>query len=173
MNCQVCGGDTKTIDTGPSKDDPGCVRRRHQCKNKDCGQRFSTLERLHIFSLKIIKRDGLTREPYDERKLRRSVELVLSDHADLTRIEELLALIKLEIMSLGTSLTISSTEIARCVMAILQHNQEDRRAYIRYACQYMQFDVMGALPVPLDKLPKKRAKPASKKNDEGTSGTLL
>jgi transcriptional repressor NrdR len=64
MNCPFCGtDDTKVTDSRPDQDG---IRRRRECLA--CGRRFSTLERIELPGVALLKKDG-RREPFDRSKL--------------------------------------------------------------------------------------------------------
>jgi len=66
--CPFCSADsTQVIDTRPI---PDGVRRRRECG--DCGERFTTYERVEAPNLDVIKRDG-RRERFDRQKLLRGL----------------------------------------------------------------------------------------------------
>jgi transcriptional repressor NrdR len=65
MDCPACGAHTKTLET--RRADGGAVRRRRECP--DCGERFTTFERLEAPPLYVGKRDG-SRQRFDAAKLR-------------------------------------------------------------------------------------------------------
>jgi transcriptional repressor NrdR len=66
--CPFCSADsTQVIDTRPI---PDGVRRRRQCG--DCGERFTTYERVEEAKLEVVKRDG-RRERFDRQKLLRGL----------------------------------------------------------------------------------------------------
>ena len=66
--CPFCSADsTQVIDTRPS---PDGVRRRRECG--ECGERFTTYERVEEPRLDIVKRDG-RRERFDRQKLLRGL----------------------------------------------------------------------------------------------------
>ena len=66
--CPFCSADsTQVIDTRPI---PDGVRRRRECG--ECGERFTTYERVEEPRLDVIKRDG-RRERFDRQKLLRGL----------------------------------------------------------------------------------------------------
>ena len=66
MRCPFCGhGDSQVKDSRPSEDDT-VIRRRRSCP--ECGGRFTTLERVQLRELNIVKRSG-RRTPFDRQKL--------------------------------------------------------------------------------------------------------
>ena len=75
MHCPFCGhDDTQVKDSRPS-DDGSAIRRRRNCAN--CGQRFTTIERVQLRELTVVKSDG-RRVPFDRDKLARSVRIALN-----------------------------------------------------------------------------------------------
>ena len=68
MHCPFCSANsTQVIDTRPI---PDGVRRRRECG--ECGERFTTYERVEAPNLDVIKRDG-RRERFDRQKLLRGL----------------------------------------------------------------------------------------------------
>ncbi len=71
MRCPFCGDDgNRVIDTRLTRDGEE-IRRRRECE--ECGQRFTTRERVDQPVPRVVKRDE-RREEYDRRKLARSIE---------------------------------------------------------------------------------------------------
>ncbi len=76
MRCPYCQSDNiMVLDTNDTR---GEVRRRRKCK--DCGQRFSTIERPLLSTPLIIKKDG-TREEFDREKLMRGIRIACAKRA--------------------------------------------------------------------------------------------
>src|SRR5271170_7952953 len=74
MRCPFCGHeDTQVKDSRPA-DDGAAIRRRRFCTS--CGQRFTTVERVQLRELTVIKSDG-RRVAFDRDKLLRSVRVAL------------------------------------------------------------------------------------------------
>ena len=64
MNCPFCANaDTKVTDSRPEQDG---IRRRRECLS--CGQRFTTLERVELGGVVLLKKDG-RREAFDRVKI--------------------------------------------------------------------------------------------------------
>ena len=62
MRCPFCGHDEdKVIDSRPA-DDGAAIRRRRECIN--CGNRFTTYEKIENLPLMVIKKDG-SRQPFN------------------------------------------------------------------------------------------------------------
>src|SRR5436190_9916118 len=87
MHCPFCGHeDTQVKDSRPTEDG-GAIRRRRFCVA--CGQRFTTIERVQLRELTVIKTDG-RRVPFDRDKLARSVRVALRKRPfDEERIERI------------------------------------------------------------------------------------
>src|SRR6186997_1207999 len=74
MRCPKCGSlDTQVKDSRPTEDS-AAIRRRRVCVS--CGQRFTTIERVQLRELTVIKTDG-RRVPFDRDKLARSIRIAL------------------------------------------------------------------------------------------------
>ena len=75
MRCPFCGdADTQVKDSRPT-DDASAIRRRRFCSG--CGQRFTTVERVQLRELTVIKADG-RRVAFDRDKLARSIRVALN-----------------------------------------------------------------------------------------------
>ena len=74
MRCPFCGHeDTQVKDSRPTEDS-SAIRRRRFCGN--CGQRFTTIERVQLRELTVVKSDH-RRVPFDRDKLARSIRIAL------------------------------------------------------------------------------------------------
>src|SRR2546422_11463571 len=64
MNCPFCSqAETKVTDSRPEEDG---IRRRRECLA--CGRRFTTLERVELAGVVVLKKDG-RREAFDRAKI--------------------------------------------------------------------------------------------------------
>ena len=71
MHCPVCNSpDTKVVDSRLAEGNR--IRRRRECLNPDCGERFTTFESVETFMPMIVKQNG-NRESYSPEKLRRGL----------------------------------------------------------------------------------------------------
>ena len=134
MRCPFCGHeDTQVKDSRPSEDG-SAIRRRRFCAN--CGQRFTTIERVQLRELIVVKRDG-RRVPFDRDKLLRSVQIALRKRpVEPPRIDEVVSKIVRELESQGES-EITSETIGEMVMEHLR--ALDDVAYVRFASVYRNF----------------------------------
>ena len=134
MHCPFCGHeDTQVKDSRPA-DDGASIRRRRLCTN--CGQRFSTVERVQLRELTVIKADG-RRVPFDRDKLARSIRIAMRKRpVDDDRIERIVNGIVRQLEASGES-EIASSQVGELVMETLK--EVDAVAYVRFASVYRDF----------------------------------
>jgi transcriptional repressor NrdR len=156
VNCPFCGhADTQVKDSRPT-DDGAAIRRRRSCTA--CSQRFSTVERVHLREITVVKTDG-RRVLFDRDKLARSVRIALRKRpVDEERMERIVNGIVRKLEASGEA-EISSKDIGEQVMATLK--DVDAVAYVRFASVYRNFTeasdfgaFLGALDVPKDLISK-------------------
>ncbi len=147
MRCPFCGNaDTQVKDSRPTEDS-AAIRRRRVCPQ--CGQRFTTFERVQLRELTVLKRNG-RRTPFDRDKLLRSVQIALRKRPVAPdRIDQMVSGIVRRLESQGDE-EINSETIGEMVMDGLK--QLDDVAYVRFASVYRNFrdpkdfeDVLGEL----------------------------
>lgn len=147
MRCPFCGfEDSKVIDSRPT-DEGVAIRRRRECI--ECGQRFTTYEKVESLPIVVIKKDR-TRELFNREKLlagltraceKRPVETSVLDHL-VDKIEtDLQNTLKREI---------STKEIGEKVMEGLK--DIDEVAYVRFASVYRQFKDVNTFIAEVNKL---------------------
>src|SRR5208283_1590295 len=134
MHCPFCGQhDTQVKDSRPSEDG-SAIRRRRFCTA--CSQRFTTIERVQLRELTVIKRDG-RRVPFDRDKLARSIRTALRKRPiQEERIERIVNSIVRQLEASGDS-DIASKQIGELVMDTLK--ELDPVAYVRFASVYRNF----------------------------------
>jgi transcriptional repressor NrdR len=134
MHCPFCGhDDTQVKDSRPS-DDGSSIRRRRFCAN--CGQRFTTIERVQLRELIVVKTDG-RRVPFDRDKLARSIRIALRKRpVQEERIERIVNGIVRQLEASGEN-DIPSKQIGELVMETLK--EVDPVAYVRFASVYRNF----------------------------------
>ncbi len=138
MKCPFCGfEDTQVKDSRPYDDGAGIRRRRHCGK---CDERFTTLERVQIRELTVVKRDG-TKRPFDRDKIMRSLNIALRKRpVESDTIEQSVAAIVKKLELKGEA-EIASDDIGEAVMDTLK--ALDPVGYIRYASVYRDFREAG------------------------------
>lgn len=134
MRCPFCGeADTQVKDSRPTEDF-AAIRRRRFCPG--CSQRFTTIERVQLRELTVVKADD-RRVPFDRDKLARSVRIALRKRpADEERIERIVTGIVRKLEANGEA-EIASKEIGELVMETLK--EVDAVAYVRFASVYRDF----------------------------------
>ena len=134
MRCPFCGGtNTRVVDSRVVGEGEQ-VRRRRECE--DCEERFTTYETAEISLPRIVKRDG-TREPFDERKLRASLQAAVQKRSVTSdALEAALSRIQRTLKARGER-ELRAREIGDLVMAELR--DLDQVAYVRYASVYRSF----------------------------------
>jgi transcriptional repressor NrdR len=134
MRCPFCGHeDTQVKDSRPTEDG-GAIRRRRFCSG--CSQRFSTVERVQLREITVVKTDG-RRVLFDRDKLARSVRIALRKRpVDEERIERIVNGIVRKLEASGEA-DINSKAIGEQVMDTLK--EVDAVAYVRFASVYRNF----------------------------------
>jgi transcriptional repressor NrdR len=134
MRCPFCGhDDTQVKDSRPSEDG-SAIRRRRSCGG--CSQRFTTIERVQLRELTVVKTDN-RRVPFDRDKLARSVRIALRKRpVDDERIELIVNGIVRRLEASGEA-DIPSKLIGEQVMETLK--EVDAVAYVRFASVYRNF----------------------------------
>ncbi|HTN10912.1 MAG TPA: transcriptional regulator NrdR [Acetobacteraceae bacterium] len=134
MRCPFCGHeDTQVKDSRPSEDG-SAIRRRRSCGG--CSQRFTTIERVQLRELTVVKTDN-RRVPFDRDKLARSVRIALRKRpVDDERIELIVNGIVRRLEASGEA-DIPSKLIGEQVMETLK--EVDAVAYVRFASVYRNF----------------------------------
>jgi transcriptional repressor NrdR len=134
MRCPFCGEDDTQVKDSRPTDDRGAIRRRRFCAN--CGERFTTFERVQLRELTVIKKSG-QREPFDRDKLARSIFVALRKRpVETERVERTINALVRQLENSGES-EIPSDRIGELVMEAL--STLDQVAYIRFASVYRNF----------------------------------
>jgi transcriptional repressor NrdR len=134
MKCPFCGhADTQVKDSRPSEDGL-TIRRRRYCP--ECNSRFTTLERVQLRELTVLKKNG-ERRMFDRDKLARSLGIALRKRpVTPEQVEQLVTRITQKLESLGES-EIPTAMIGKTIMDELK--KIDSVAYIRFASVYRDF----------------------------------
>jgi transcriptional repressor NrdR len=134
MHCPFCGHDDTQVKDSRPTDDGSAIRRRRFCGG--CSQRFTTIERVQLRDLTVVKSDG-RRVPFDRDKLARSVRIALRKRpVPDDRIERIVNGIVRQLEASGES-DIASKLIGEMVMETLK--EVDAVAYVRFASVYRNF----------------------------------
>ena len=133
MLCPFCREkDTSVVDSRPTEDGTS-IRRRRLC---ECGERFTTFERVQFRELIVVKKNG-RKSPFDREKLSKSIYIALKKRpVDTDTVEKFITSISRSLEEMGQS-EISSKSIGTMVMEKLKHL--DPVAYVRFASVYRNF----------------------------------
>ena len=134
MRCPFCGHDDTQVKDSRPTDDGSAIRRRRFCAG--CGQRFTTIERVQLRELIIVKSDG-RRVPFDRDKLGRSIRIALRKRpVEEDRIERIVNGLVRQLEASGEN-DIPSKQLGELVMETLK--EVDAVAYVRFASVYRDF----------------------------------
>ena len=135
MNCPACQhADSKVLETRTGGHD--AIRRRRECR--ECGHRFTTMERIELRLPLVVKKDG-TREPFDREKLRAGIALACRKRPVSAAAVEQVVRTVLDRLVGGAS-EVSTEDVGQVVLDALQ--PLDLVAYVRFASVYKE--VQGA-----------------------------
>jgi len=110
------------------------IRRRRFCVS--CGQRFTTIERVQLRELTVIKSDG-RKVPFEREKIARSIRVALRKRpVDEDRIERIVNSLVRQFEASGDN-EIASAQVGEAVMETLK--AVDAVAYVRFASVYRDF----------------------------------
>ena len=146
MTCPFCASaDTRVTDSRPDPD--AGIRRRRECLA--CGRRFSTLERVELGAVAVIKKDG-RREEFDRAKIIAGVRKACEKRPIRSGAVEALAdEVEQAVFALNKA-EVASADIGELVMARLK--SLDHIAYIRFASVYRAFADVDELEQELEAL---------------------
>jgi transcriptional repressor NrdR len=134
VRCPFCGHDDTQVKDSRPTDDGSAIRRRRFCGG--CGQRFTTIERVQLRELMVLKNDG-RRVPFDRDKLARSIRIALRKRpVQEERIERIVNGIVRQLEATGEN-DIPSKQLGELVMETLK--EVDAVAYVRFASVYRDF----------------------------------
>ncbi|MAF97428.1 MAG: transcriptional regulator NrdR [Micavibrio sp.] len=134
MRCPFCGNEETQVKDSRPTEDHAAIRRRRSCP--DCGQRFTTFERVQLREMTVLKSGG-RRQPFDRDKIMKSMQLALQKRpVEFERIEKVTTGIVRKLESQGEH-EITSNMIGAEVMNALK--DLDAVGYIRYASVYKDF----------------------------------
>lgn len=134
MHCPFCGHEDTQVKDSRSTEDGAAIRRRRVCAA--CGQRFTTIERVQLRELTVVKMDG-RRVPFDRDKLARSIRVALRKRpVDEERQERIVNGLVRQLEASGET-DVPSARIGEMAMDTL--HAVDGVAYVRFASVYRDF----------------------------------
>lgn len=136
MKCNKCNkSDTRVLESREAED-ASAIRRRRECQNDKCNNRFTTYERIERAPLTIVKKDA-TRQLYDREKMVASLRLpTQKTTVTAMQVEEMASSVEDSIYSLNTE-EVTSKQIGEFIMKELA--RANQVAYVRYASVYRNF----------------------------------
>lgn len=147
MRCPFCGfEDSKVIDSRPT-DEGVAIRRRRECI--ECGQRFTTYEKVESLPIVVIKKDK-TRELFNREKLLAGLTRACEKRpVETSTLDRLVDKIESDLQN-TLKREISTKEIGEKVMEGLK--DIDEVAYVRFASVYRQFKDVNTFIAEVNKL---------------------
>ncbi|WP_428392748.1 transcriptional regulator NrdR [Lichenicoccus sp.] len=134
MRCPFCGHDDTQVKDSRPNEDSAAIRRRRFCPT--CGQRFTTIERVQLRELAVIKADG-RRVPFERDKLARSIRIAMRKRPiPEERIERIVNGLVRQLEASGEN-EIPTKQLGELVMDTLR--EVDAVAYVRFASVYRDF----------------------------------
>jgi transcriptional repressor NrdR len=147
VRCPFCGHDDTQVKDSRPAEDGSAIRRRRACGS--CGQRFTTVERVQLRELTVVKADG-RRVPFDRDKLIRSIRLALRKRpVQEERMERMVTGIVRQLEATGDG-EVASRQLGELVMETLR--EVDEVAYVRFASVYRDFKQARDFETFLDQL---------------------
>lgn len=147
MYCPFCEhSDTKVIDARNHRDAP-VKRRRRECM--ECGQRFTTYERIEDLLPMVVKRDG-RRDTFERARLIAGIQKACQKRpVSVDQIEETVGRIERSLLETGER-EIPSTRIGELVRDELR--QLDPVAWMRFTSVYLNFKTIEEFRLALEEL---------------------
>ncbi|MFV0518744.1 MAG: transcriptional regulator NrdR [Lachnospirales bacterium] len=147
MKCPFCGNNETKVINSRSANEEVDIRRRRCCDV--CNRRFTTIERVEMIEILIIKRDN-TREAYSRKKIYNSVLNACNKRSIKSEeIEILVNKVENNLYALGVQ-EVTSFDIGVFVMEELK--LLDEVAYVRFASVCKQFEDIEVFLEELQKL---------------------
>lgn len=147
MHCPFCNADdTKVIDSRLVAEG-NQVRRRRECNA--CSERFTTYETAELVMPRVVKQGG-TREPFDDNKLRSGMMRALERRpVSMEQIEASISRICQRLRATGER-EIPSRMVGELVMDELR--ELDQVAFVRFASVYRSFQDISEFRREIDRL---------------------
>lgn len=134
MRCPFCAvEETQVKDSRPTEDKLS-VRRRRSCN--ECGSRFTTIERVQLKELTVVKRNG-ERKPFDREKMLRAINTALRKRQVSEESIEIMVNSLVRQFEASSDGEISTSIIGESIMKEL--SLVDQVAYVRFASVYKDF----------------------------------
>lgn len=134
MRCPFCGNPDSQVKDSRPNEEGSAIRRRRACLS--CGQRFTTVERVQLRDLIVVKADG-RRAPFEREKITRSIRIALRKRpVPESRIEQIVTGLVRQLEATGET-EVPSARIGELAMDGLR--EVDTVGYVRFASVYRDF----------------------------------
>lgn len=150
MRCPFCSHPEDHVVDSRVAEDGKAIRRRRQCEN--CGQRFTTYERIEEIPLLVQKRGG-EREPFIKEKLISGIRKACKNRPVSPEDMERLADDVVDAVREEGSSVVHSADLGQQVLERLR--VLDEVAYLRFASVYKDFQELNDFEKELGQLQKK------------------
>lgn len=149
MRCPKCTSENLKVNEKRDLPTESTIRRRRECQ--DCGNRFTTYERIEVPSLLVIKKSG-EKELYAREKLAKGIYKALEKRPfEADKIEEIIDELDFTINSWGEP-EVQSIKIGDLVTEKLK--KIDEVAYLRFVSVYKSFEDADSFKKELEVLKK-------------------
>ena len=133
MHCNNCWNENTRVLDSRSSENGSVIRRRRLCEN--CGNRFTTYEKIEVFSI-IVEKSMNRKEKYEKEKLQDSIiKATNKRNISMLEINEIITILE---NNWSKKSEITSKEIWKDVLDELK--QLDEVSYIRYASVHLNFE---------------------------------
>jgi transcriptional repressor NrdR len=149
MKCLKCGSEDSKVVESRTVEDGNSTRRRRECLQ--CGNRFTTYEKIEYTPLVVIKKNGI-RQQFDRSKIINEILRACEKRpVSLEVIEKAVDEIEME----RNNSMEKAIEAAKIGALVIQKLKEiDEIAYVRFASVYRQFKDINEFKKELNKLLK-------------------
>jgi len=159
MKCPFCASPSSHIRVIDTREVTDGIRRRRECDQ--CGQRFTTYERVASMNLLVVKQDGRCAE-FDRDKLVKSMRIACTKRAvSSATIEAAAQEIESGLYALGKS-EVDSQRVGEMVMEQLR--DIDDVAYVRFASVYRRFQDVDSMAEEIKQLLARKRRERELKN---------
>lgn len=140
MRCPKCNSVKSSVVDSRQAEDGNTIRRRRECEQ--CGERFTTYERVEEKTLVVVKKDG-TREQFSREKIFNGIiRSAQKRPVSSAEIDEVVNRIEQKVRAQSDS-EVESDVIGNLVMEELV--ELDEITYVRFASVYRSFKDVGEL----------------------------
>jgi transcriptional repressor NrdR len=135
MKCHYCGSCQTIVIDSRNTENGDAIRRRRECK--DCGQRFTTYERVEGLDLQVIKKDG-SKEEFSREKIKRGlIKATWKRPVTADQVDQLIDEVEQKLRAMNTK-EVKSWQIGNLVINRLK--KLDKLGYLLFATVYRDFD---------------------------------